>query len=196
MAVTMRAHEILAPPLSQLATLDDAAERTVAIKYLVFMFGCPIVHLVAHSLAALTALATEQANRFAVVQAGAVAPLIQLLFQSEDPAVLTNAANTLGVLALDDTTRPLILSKGAARHLAALCGSQFGDAVVEAAVGALRNLSRDETGRATMIQEGAIPRAIPVPVRVQRPALAPHWLRLRRIISELVVHVQVDHTVL
>ena len=109
------------------------------------------------AVCALFNLSAAEANWTAIIEAGAIPPLVALLSgRPEDAAA--KAAGALSNLADHEAGKAAIISAGAIPPLVALLGGEPESAAAERAAGALRKLSRDNAaGKAAIIEASAIP---------------------------------------
>ena len=113
----------------------------------------------ADAVSALFNLSAAEANWTAIIEAGAIPPLVALLsgrpaFAAADSA---KAAGALSNLAEHAAGKAAVISAGAIPPLVALLGGEPESAAAERAAGALRKLAGCRLGRAAIIHAGAIP---------------------------------------
>jgi hypothetical protein len=113
------------------------------------------VLMVGYCVQALRTLARHAPSRALMAAQGCTPPLVTLICNSRDPALLEHACGALVNLALDEGNRAIVLAEGATTPLIMLCLKSQDARVLGNAAGALANLARDEAAIPQLVDEGA-----------------------------------------
>jgi hypothetical protein len=133
------------PSKSQAAQGNGSAEVSEGMDVL----------MVGYCVQALRTLARHAPSRAIMAAQHCIPPLVTLLCNSRDPALLEHACGALVNLALDEGNRSIVLADGATAPLVMLCLKSQDARVLGNAAGALANLARDESAVPQLVDEGA-----------------------------------------
>ena len=156
MAEDTDAAALMGHAFEHMCVLKNKAERTKAIRCLVFMCRCPIVEFVRLSLGSLEELSAEQVHRPQLIQWGAVKSISQLCTGSQDNEVLARCGAVLSNLAQHKAADLHITMKLAVAPLVCLINLNAEPTVVAGAVQSACNLSRHNKCRPQLVQEGIV----------------------------------------